>query len=54
MKTNQIIKRPMGAFVVEQRTKDGMFNATAFINQWNDTHKSKVDICDIINDYNAF
>ena len=35
MKTNQIIKRPMGAFVVEQRTKDGMFNASCLLAQWN-------------------
>lgn len=38
MKTNQIIKRPMGAFVVEQRTKDGMFNATALLKDWNRTN----------------
>ena len=54
MVTNQIIKRPMGMFEVEQRTKDGMFNATAFVNQWNDIHKSSVNISDIINDYNDF
>ena len=35
MKTNQIIRRPMGNFHVEQRTKDGMFNATNLIKQWN-------------------
>lgn len=27
--------RPMGDFLVQQRTKDGMFNATALLNQWN-------------------
>ena len=27
--------RPMGNFHVEQRTKDGMFNATALLKQWN-------------------
>lgn len=27
--------RPMGDFHVEQRTKDGMFNATDLLNQWN-------------------
>lgn len=27
--------RPMGQFNVEQRTKDGFFNATALLNQWN-------------------
>ena len=35
MKTNQIIKRPMGVFEVEQRTKDGMFYATGLLKQWN-------------------
>ena len=35
MKTNQIMIRPMGQFAVEQRTKDGMFNATALMKQWN-------------------
>lgn len=35
MKTNQIMTRPMGNFHVEQRTKDGMFNATSLIKQWN-------------------
>lgn len=35
MKTNQIMKRPMGNFTVEQRTKDYMFNATSLLKQWN-------------------
>lgn len=35
MKTNQIMTRPMGDFHVEQRTKDGYFNATSFVKQWN-------------------
>lgn len=35
MKTNQIMIRPMGQFAAEQRTKDGMFNATALMRQWN-------------------
>ena len=35
MKTNNVIIRPMGQFHVQQRTKDGMFNATALLNQWN-------------------
>lgn len=38
MVTNQIIKRPMGVFVVEQRTKDGMFNATSLMKDWNKTN----------------
>lgn len=36
MKTNQIMKRPLANFTVEQRTKDGMFCATALLKQWND------------------
>ena len=35
MKTNNVILRPMGQFQVQQRTKDGMFNATAMMKQWN-------------------
>lgn len=35
MKTNQVMKRQLGAIDVQQRTKDGMFNATAFLMQWN-------------------
>lgn len=35
MKTNQIMKRPLGNFMVEQRTKDSMFNATSLLKQWN-------------------
>lgn len=36
MKTNQIMKRPLANFTVEQRTKDGMFCATALLKQWNE------------------
>ena len=35
MKTNQVLTRKMGEFNVLQRTSDGMFNATALLNQWN-------------------
>ena len=38
MKTNQIMTRPMGQFKVEQRTKDGFFNANALLIQWNSGH----------------
>jgi len=34
MKTNVIMKRPMGNLIVEQRTVDGMFNATTLANQY--------------------
>lgn len=36
MKTNQIMTRPMGEFKVSQRTKDGFFNATELLKQWNE------------------
>lgn len=35
MKTNQVMVRKMGDFDVIQRTKDGMFNATALLKQYN-------------------
>ena len=35
MKTNQVLTRKMGNFDVLQRTKDGMFNATGLLKQWN-------------------
>lgn len=44
MKTNQIMTRPMGCFSVEQRTKDGMFNATALLKQWNESAGEKKEI----------
>jgi hypothetical protein len=37
MKTNVIMFRPMGQFTVKQRTKDGMFDATSLLKQWNST-----------------
>lgn len=36
MKTNQILTRKMAQFDVLQRTKDGMFNATSLMKQWNE------------------
>lgn len=44
MKTNQVMIRPMGCFSVEQRTKDGMFNATALLKQWNDSMNEKKEV----------
>lgn len=35
MKTNVVMKRKLDKIDVYQRTKDGMFNATALIRQWN-------------------
>ena len=42
MKTNQILTRKMGDFNVNQRTSDGMFNATELIKQWNNKHQPKL------------
>lgn len=44
MKTNQVMLRPMGCFSVEQRTRDGMFNATALLRQWNESVGEKKEI----------
>ena len=41
MKTNVNMIRKMGDFDVIQRTKDGMFNATSLLKQWNKTQKQK-------------
>jgi hypothetical protein len=35
MKTNVIMLRQLGIYNVKQRTKDGMFNATELLRQWN-------------------
>lgn len=35
MITNQNMIRTMGKFKVTQRTKDGYFNATELLRQWN-------------------
>lgn len=44
MITNQVMKRPMGNFFVEQRTKDSMFNATNLLKQWNEASGEKKEI----------
>lgn len=40
MKTNQNMIRKMGNFEVIQRTKDGFFNATSLLKQWNEFVRS--------------
>lgn len=35
MITNQIMQRRMGQIPIYQRTKDGFFNATSLLNEWN-------------------
>lgn len=44
MITNQVMKRLMGDFLVEQRTKDSMFNATNLLKQWNEASGEKKEI----------
>lgn len=41
MKTNQEMIRKMGEFEVTQRTKDGFFNATALLKNWNECNPSE-------------
>jgi len=49
MKTSVVMNRPMGVFNVEQRTKDGMFNATSLIKQWNEMNGTKRELKDYLN-----
>lgn len=44
MKTNQSMLRKMGDFEVTQRTKDGMFNATLLLKQWNESVGAKKEV----------
>lgn len=53
MKTNQIMVRPMGCFSVEQRTKDGMFNATSLLKQWNESAGEKKEITKFFENQNT-
>lgn len=48
MKTNNVMVRPMGQFSVTQRTKDGMFNATALLKQWNESNGMKKKLKDYL------
>jgi hypothetical protein len=41
MKTNQFLTHKMGDFNVNQRTSDGMFNATELLKQWNNGQGNK-------------
>lgn len=44
IKTNQIMIRQMGEFSVKQRTKDGFFNATELLKQWNRVSGMKKEV----------
>ena len=48
MKTSVVMTRKMGQFNVLQRTKDGMFNATALLNQWNKAIGMKKEMNDYL------
>lgn len=41
MKTSVVMKRTMGDFTVEQRTKYGYFDANHLLKQWNEKHPKK-------------
>lgn len=43
MKTNVIMKRPMGQFEVLQRTSDGFFDGNALLSQWKNVNKKCKD-----------
>ena len=45
--------RPMGCFSVEQRTKDGMFNATSLLKQWNESAGEKKEITKFFENQNT-
>lgn len=44
MITNQIMKRPLANFTVEQRTKDGYFNLTDLLKSWNEANHSNKEL----------
>ena len=48
MKTNQIMKRNLADFVVEQRTVDGYFNLTGLLNSWNTKMGTKKKLKDYL------
>lgn len=53
MKSNVIMTRPLGKFEVYQRTKDGMFNATSLLAQWNKAKNSNKRIQDFFENQNT-
>ncbi len=44
MKTNQVMIRKMGDLNIHQRTKDGYFNATSLLRQWNKASGAKKEV----------
>lgn len=49
MKTNVVMIRSMGNYEISQRTKDGMFNATSLLKQYNISSGFKKEIKDYFN-----
>lgn len=45
--------RAMGNFDIEQRTKDGMFNATSLLKQWNESGERRKDLDDFLSNANT-
>ena len=48
MITNQIMKRQLGRFSVQQRTKDWYFNATHLLKSWNEDKGTKKELKDYL------
>ena len=48
MITNNIMKRPLANFTVEQRTKDGYFNLTDLLSKWNNSNDTKKELKDYL------
>lgn len=42
------MQRSLGMFIIQQRTKDGMFNATALLKQWNEATGSNKEVKDYL------
>ena len=53
MKTSVTMIRPLDIYNVEQRTKDGMFNATGLLKQWNESGNVRKDLDDFLNNANT-
>lgn len=52
MKQNVVMIRKMGNFEISQRTKDGMFNATSLVKEWNKKNKRK-DVSEFLSNKNT-
>lgn len=52
--TNDITILPIGDLFVQQRTKDGMFNATSLLKQWNKHFGTKKSINDFLEEEKNF